>query len=134
MSFSEFPHAYSLLASICCHIHHSLWVTKYWTMSESVVRLCKHRLGNLYVYQLDTLTGVENQGNSDLTYPVHSALTRLYAQSFGFRTTSSSFPSSLSASAPTSDWYSHCAVSGKLIRILSTRAPGVLRPNFVPLS
>jgi hypothetical protein len=30
--------------------------------------------------------------------------------------------------------YSQRAVSGRLIRILSTRAPGVLRPKLVPLS
>ena len=43
-------------------------------------------------------------------------------------------PPLLSGSVPSSLIYSHHAVSGKLIRMLSIRAPGVINPNFAPRS
>lgn len=56
-------------------------------------------------------------------------------QFLGVCRTATSLPSSLPSSGlPRSLLYSHRAVSGKLIRILSIRAPGVLSPNFVPRS
>jgi hypothetical protein len=57
----------------------------------------------------------------------------IYAHSLGAFNTCISFPSSV-PSSPKSHIYSHLAVSGKLIKILSIRAPGVISPNFVPRS
>lgn len=60
------------------------------------------------------------------------ALVQTHAR--GVRKTSRSWPSSDEASLPTSGMYSHRAVSGKLIKMLSIRADGVANPNFVPRS
>lgn len=56
----------------------------------------------------------------------------IYTHSFGFFSTSTSLSSRLPFSG--SCMYCHLAVSGKLIRMLSTLAPGVFNPNAVPLS
>ena len=55
-----------------------------------------------------------------------------HTQSFGFFNTSSSL-SSLDPGLGAC-MYSHREVSGKDIKMLSIRAPGVYRPNLVPLS
>jgi len=65
--------------------------------------------------------------------PDHSAA-QDYTQSRGFFNSLINFPSSVSSSDPISVIYSHLAVSGKLIRMLSILAPGVNNPNFVPRS
>ena len=56
----------------------------------------------------------------------------IYTQSLGSRSTFSNLSSLLPLSA--SCMYIHLAVNGRLIRILSTLAPGVFRPKLVPLS
>lgn len=56
------------------------------------------------------------------------------AQSFGFVTASSKSFSRDPSNVPISGMYSHRAARGKLIRMLSILAPGVLSPKLVPRS
>lgn len=61
-----------------------------------------------------------------------SSYCTIHTHSLGLFNTSSSLSSLLPFSG--SCMYCHLAVSGKLMRMLSTRDPGVFRPNAVPRS
>jgi hypothetical protein len=68
----------------------------------------------------------------DIAIDIESNVLGDYTHSTGFFKIWSSLSSRLLFSG--SCWYCHLAVSGKLIKMLSTRAPGVFRPKEVPLS
>ena len=68
----------------------------------------------------------------DAMYAMLKRGTLVYTQSLGSLSTFTNLSSLLPLSA--SCIYIHLAVSGRLIKILSTLAPGVFKPKLVPRS